>query len=180
MVDGHLLRVCKLSIRPEILGVVFGMLKHKIRRVSDFLDHIYMTCNFILLFSALAFSQNSIQNFFIILCERVFLQKKKKKRKSVFWTITMLLWQWSHISSELYFWRSVNKSTYSGQSSPFGVDNSSTLLLIYKFIICFRMEYSCIFFGPCSKTNFQNFELFHSRLERRPNKLTWQHRMTTE
>ncbi len=33
---GHLLRAYKLSIRPEILGVVSGMLKHKTKWIFDF------------------------------------------------------------------------------------------------------------------------------------------------
>ncbi len=56
---GHLLRPCKVTVRPEIVGVASGMLKHKTRRVSDFLGFIYTTQNFTSLFSALAFSQNS-------------------------------------------------------------------------------------------------------------------------
>ncbi len=66
---GHLLRACKLSIRPEILGVLLGIQKHKTRRVSDFLGHIYATYNFTSLFSALVFSQNSIWCLVYILIE---------------------------------------------------------------------------------------------------------------
>ncbi len=39
-VYGHLLKVCKLSIQPGILGVVLGMLKHKTRWVSDFFSYL--------------------------------------------------------------------------------------------------------------------------------------------
>ncbi len=83
---GHLLRACKLKIWPEILGAGLGMLKHKTRRVSGFLGHIYTTGNFTSLFSALAFSQNSTQDFFhyFMWKRRVFPPKKEKKRQTRF------------------------------------------------------------------------------------------------
>ncbi len=83
---GRLLRACELSIWLEIFGAGLGMLKHKTRRVSDFLGHIYTTCNFISLFSSLAFSQNRIQDFFhyFMWKRRVFSPKKEKKRQTLF------------------------------------------------------------------------------------------------
>ncbi len=78
---GHHLLPCKLSIRPEILGVVLGMLlKHKSRRVSDFFGHIYTTCNFTSLFSPVASLKTTSRNFFIILCERGEFSSKKRRQ----------------------------------------------------------------------------------------------------
>ncbi len=109
----HRLRACKLSIRPEILGLSLDMLKYKTRRVSYFSGYIYTTSNFISLFSPLAISQNSTQDFFhyFMWKKRIFPPKKEKNDKLVFWTITMFLRQTSHI---IMYW---NRKVYSLQDS---------------------------------------------------------------
>ncbi len=57
------------------------------------------------------------------------------------------------ISSELYFWRSVSESIYSG--------SHSILFLIYNSITVSKIGHSCyIFFGSCSEANLQKVALF--------------------